>query len=52
MNLNIIGNGFDLCHGLPSSYYYFGCYLDVILLKRIQIYLWKCQNGLDLDIIR
>lgn len=27
MNLNIIGNGFDLFHGLPSSYYYFGCYL-------------------------
>lgn len=27
MNLNIIGNGFDLYHGLPSSYYYFGCYL-------------------------
>ena len=27
MNLNINGNGFDLYHGLPSSYYYFGCYL-------------------------
>lgn len=27
MNLNIIGNGFDLYHGLPSSYYFFGCYL-------------------------
>lgn len=27
MNLNIIGNGFDLYHGLPSSYYYFGCFL-------------------------
>lgn len=27
MNLNIIGNGFDLFHGLPSNYYYFGCYL-------------------------
>jgi hypothetical protein len=27
MNLNIIGNGFDLYHGLPSSYYYFSCYL-------------------------
>lgn len=27
MNLNVIGNGFDLYHGLPSSYYYFGCYL-------------------------
>lgn len=27
MDLNIIGNGFDLFHGLPSSYYYFGCYL-------------------------
>ena len=27
MNLNLIGNGFDLYHGLPSSYYYFGCYL-------------------------
>lgn len=27
MNLNIIGNGFDLYHGLPSSYYYFGCYI-------------------------
>lgn len=27
MDLNVIGNGFDLYHGLPSSYYYFGCYL-------------------------
>ncbi|MBU3130277.1 bacteriophage abortive infection AbiH family protein [Clostridium tagluense] len=27
MNLNVIGNGFDLYHRLPSSYYYFGCYL-------------------------
>lgn len=27
MRLNIIGNGFDLYHGLPSSYYFFGCYL-------------------------
>ena len=25
MNLNLIGNGFDLYHGLPSSYYYFRC---------------------------
>lgn len=27
MIINLIGNGFDLYHGLPSSYYYFGCYL-------------------------
>jgi hypothetical protein len=27
MNLNVIGNGFDLYHGLPSSYFYFGCFL-------------------------
>lgn len=27
MNLNIIGNGFDLYHGFPSSYYYFGSYI-------------------------
>lgn len=27
MQLNIIGNGFDLYHGLPSSYYFFGCFL-------------------------
>lgn len=26
-NLNIVGNGFDLYHGLPTSYYYFACYL-------------------------
>lgn len=26
MRLNIIGNGFDLYHGLPSLYYYFGCF--------------------------
>ncbi len=26
-NLNIIGNGFDLYHGLPTSYYFFACYL-------------------------
>ena len=24
---NIIGNGFDLYHGLPTDYYYFGCYV-------------------------
>ena len=34
-NLNIMGNGFDLYHGLPSSYYYFACYL---LLKNEKIY--------------
>lgn len=34
-NLNIIGNGFDLYHGLPSSYYYFACYL---LHKNEQVY--------------
>lgn len=27
MILNIIGNGFDLYHGLPSGYYHFACYL-------------------------
>lgn len=27
MQLNIIGNGFDMYHGLPSSYYFYGCYL-------------------------
>ena len=27
MKLNIIGNGFDLYHGLPTSYYYFACYV-------------------------
>lgn len=27
MRLNLVGNGFDLYHGLPSSYYYFGCFL-------------------------
>ncbi|MEG2521240.1 MAG: AbiH family protein [Christensenellaceae bacterium] len=26
-NLNIMGNGFDLYHGLPTSYYYFACYM-------------------------
>lgn len=26
-DLYLIGNGFDLFHGLPSDYYYFGCYL-------------------------
>lgn len=25
--LNIIGNGFDLYHGLPTSYYDFACYI-------------------------
>ena len=34
-NLNIIGNGFDLYHGLPTSYYYFACYL---VSKREDIY--------------
>lgn len=27
--LNIIGNGFDLYHGLPTSYYDFACYMLV-----------------------
>lgn len=27
MRLNLIGNGFDMYHGLPCSYYYYGCYL-------------------------
>lgn len=27
MKLNIIGNGFDIYHGLPSKYYHFCCYL-------------------------
>lgn len=27
MRLNIIGNGFDLYHGFPCLYYYFGCFL-------------------------
>lgn len=27
MRLNIVGNGFDLYHGLPCKYYYFGCFL-------------------------
>lgn len=26
-SLNIIGNGFDLYHGLPTSYYFFACYV-------------------------
>lgn len=26
-DLCLIGNGFDLYHGLPCEYYYFGCYL-------------------------
>lgn len=34
-NLNIIGNGFDLYHGLPSSYYYFACY---VLSKDEELY--------------
>lgn len=27
MRLNLIGNGFDLYHGLPCAYYHFACYL-------------------------
>ena len=26
-NINIIGNGFDLYHGLPTRYYYFACHV-------------------------
>ena len=26
-DLCLLGNGFDLYHGLPCDYYYFGCYL-------------------------
>lgn len=36
MRLNIIGNGFDLYHGLPSSYYYYACYL---IEKDLEFYL-------------
>jgi len=34
MNLIIIGNGFDLYHGIPSSYQHFKCYVE------------KCNNSL------
>lgn len=27
MRLNLIGNGFDMYHGLPCSYFYFACFL-------------------------
>lgn len=40
-NLNVIGNGFDLYHGLPTSYYYFACYIlstNEELLKKYIIY--------------
>lgn len=36
MRLNIIGNGFDLYHGLPSNYYYYDCYL---IEKDLEFYL-------------
>ena len=26
-NINIMGNGFDLYHGLPTRYYYFACHV-------------------------
>lgn len=34
MRLNVIGNGFGLYHGLPSLYYYFGCFLAKIMWIR------------------
>lgn len=33
--LNIIGNGFDSYHGLPTAYYYFACY---VLKNNEQLY--------------
>ncbi len=49
--LFIIGNGFDLAHGIPSSFFDFGRYLDVVdptISRLIRDYLfvhddfWSC----------
>ena len=48
-NFNIIGNGFDLYHGMPTSYYYFACYL---LAKNEDIYDdWAEMYGFSRGII-
>jgi len=41
MILNIIGNGFDLYHGLPSSYYYFSCFL---INNHLEFYEEMCKS--------
>lgn len=46
--LYIIGNGFDLYHGLPSSYYSFRDYVkihDPELFDRIEMYLYPTSNS-------
>lgn len=57
MKLNIIGNGFDLYHGLPSRYYDFATWLienDPDLYQDISKYLGvqifaRVRNGLDIE---
>lgn len=48
MKLNLIGNGFDLYHGLPCSYYYFGCYLaehyQDFYLEMSKMFFVKCMR--------
>lgn len=53
MRLNLIGNGFDLYHGLPSSYYYFGCFLASeypdFYCELANMYGFKCQKHTGYD---
>ena len=64
-NLNIVGNGFDLYHGLPTSYYYFACYIlstneklydelaeIIYVFLTIFLYLLKCPQSLILSALR
>lgn len=53
MRLNLIGNGFDLYHGLPSSYYYFGCFLATnypdFYGEMSEMYGFQCQKRIGHD---
>lgn len=53
MNLNIIGNGFDLYHGLPCSYYYFGCFLakyySEFYEEMSRMYGFSCYKSIDYE---
>lgn len=53
MRLNIIGNGFDLYHGLPCSYYYFGCFLAKyypdFYEEMAQMYNFSCYRGIGYE---
>jgi hypothetical protein len=47
VNILIIGNGFDLAHGLPTKYEHFLSFLKIVKLID-EIYFFKNQNKVDI----